>query len=78
MTDFRNVKQLEILVTRWFTPSRYFLLFFESYADEREQMDREAQMTRGKFEPIATIDEKRISAVLKTPWATDGKDFSAV
>ena len=41
-------------------------------------MDREAQMTRGKFEPIATIEEKRISAVLKTPWATDGKDFSAV
>lgn len=49
----------------------------EFYADEREQMAYEAQMARGKFEPIATIDEKRISAVLKTPWATDGKDFSA-
>ena len=47
------------------------------YADEREQMAYEAQMARGKFEPIATIDEKRISAVLKIPWATDGKDFSA-
>ena len=34
-------------------------------------------MARGKFEPIATIEEKWISAVLKTPWATDGKDFSA-
>ena len=49
----------------------------EFYADEREQMAYEAQMARGRFEPIATIDEKRISAVLKTPWATDGKDFSA-
>ena len=47
------------------------------YADEREQMAYEAQMARGKFEPVAMIDEKRISAVLKTPWATDGKDFSA-
>ncbi len=49
----------------------------EFYADEREQMAYEAQIARGKFEPIATIDEKRISAALKTPWATDGKDFSA-
>ena len=57
--------------------SLFFYAFFDFYADEREQMDHEAQMTRGKFEPIATIEEKRISAVLKTPWATDGKDFSA-
>ena len=49
----------------------------EFYADEREQMTYEAQMARGRFEPVAMIDEKRISAVLKTPWATDGKDFSA-
>lgn len=40
-------------------------------------MAYEAQMVRGKFEPVAMIDEKLISVELKTPWATDGKDFSA-
>ena len=39
-------------------------------------MTYEAQLARGKFEPVAMIDEKRISAVLKTPWAADGKNFS--
>ena len=39
-------------------------------------MTYEAQLARGEFEPVAMIDEKRISAVLKTPWATDGKNFS--
>ena len=46
------------------------------YTDERDRMAYEAQMARGKFEPVATISEKHISAVLKTPWATDGKNFS--
>ncbi len=46
------------------------------YTDERERMTYEAQLARGKFEPVAMIDEKRISAVLKTPWANDGKNFS--
>ena len=46
------------------------------YTDERERMTYEAQLARGKFEPVAMIDEKRISAVLKTPWAADGKNFS--
>ena len=39
-------------------------------------MTYEAQLARGEFEPVAMIDEKRISAVLKTPWAADGKNFS--
>ena len=46
------------------------------YTDERERMTYEAQLARGEFEPVAMIDEKRISAVLKTPWAADGKNFS--
>ncbi len=47
------------------------------YADERERMAYEIQMARGKYEPTAAISEKRLSAVLKTPWATDGQNFSA-
>ncbi len=47
------------------------------YADERERMAYETQLARGEFEQIATTDEKRIERVLKTPWATDGKDFSS-
>ncbi len=47
------------------------------YADERERMAYETQLARGEFEPIAMTDEKRIERVLKTPWATDGKDFSS-
>ncbi len=39
-------------------------------------MTYEAQLARGEFEPVAMIGEKRISAVLKTPWAADGKNFS--
>ncbi len=46
------------------------------YTDERERMTYEAQLARGEFEPVAMIGEKRISAVLKTPWAADGKNFS--
>ncbi len=47
------------------------------YADERERMAYETQLARGEFEQIAMTDEKRIERVLKTPWATDGKDFSS-
>ncbi len=47
------------------------------YADERERMAYETQLAHGEFEQIATTDEKRIERVLKTPWATDGKDFSS-